>query len=131
MVVEQTDEIQRFIDARYVSASEACWRLFSFSLHDEFPKHQRLTIHLPGEEPVYFDEDDQAEDVLNRPTKDTTLTAWFKANVENEYARQYLYIEFPEKYVWHKKDSEWKIRKRNLDTTIGQIYSISPRETEK
>ncbi|KAG2191993.1 hypothetical protein INT47_006630 [Mucor saturninus] len=51
------DEINRFIDARYVSAPEAIWRIFGFSLHKEFPAHQRLTIHLPGQEMVYFSED--------------------------------------------------------------------------
>ena len=29
---EQQDEVKSFLDARYVSAAEACWRVFSFSI---------------------------------------------------------------------------------------------------
>ena len=41
---EQVDEISNFLDARYISASESCWRIFHFPLHDQFPSIQRLTV---------------------------------------------------------------------------------------
>ena len=31
------DEIQQYLEARYVSASEATWRLFQYQMHEEFP----------------------------------------------------------------------------------------------
>ena len=46
---ERNDEIKNFLDARYVSAAESCWRLFSFPMHKEFPSSQRLDIHLEEE----------------------------------------------------------------------------------
>lgn len=29
------DEVTTFLDARYVSSPEACWRLFAYNLHDQ------------------------------------------------------------------------------------------------
>ncbi|KAG2192304.1 hypothetical protein INT47_004424 [Mucor saturninus] len=95
------DEINRFIDARYVSAPEAIWRIFGFLLHKEFPAHQRLSIHLPGKKMGYFSEDANLGDVLaNAASKDTTLTAWFNINRTDPDANQYLYHEFPEPYLF-------------------------------
>jgi len=47
VVIEGPDEIQQYLDACYVSASEAAWRLFAFKLHDDFPSVTRLQVHLP------------------------------------------------------------------------------------
>ena len=133
MSVEQQDEIKSFIDARYVSAPEACWRIFSFSMHKEHPSHQRLAIHLEGENPVYFNEEENINDVLRRAiTQETTLTAWFRINRTDENARSILYPNFPEQYVWHneKRVKRWEIRKRGFGGTIGRIYAVSPKKTE-
>jgi hypothetical protein len=35
---ENVDEIKRFLDARYVSASECCWRIFHMPLHKQICK---------------------------------------------------------------------------------------------
>ncbi|KAG2190432.1 hypothetical protein INT47_005587, partial [Mucor saturninus] len=126
------DEINHFIDARYVSAPEASWRIFGFSLHKEFPSHQRLSIHLPGQETVYFAEGANLSDVLaNSASKNTTLTAWFNINRTDPNANQYLYHEFPEYYTWQKKETVWRTRQRGFNQTIGRIYSVSPKESEK
>ncbi|OAD68801.1 hypothetical protein PHYBLDRAFT_150391 [Phycomyces blakesleeanus NRRL 1555(-)] len=43
---EHVNKVNEFLDARYVSDSEAWWRIFSFKLHQEYRSHQRLSIHL-------------------------------------------------------------------------------------
>jgi hypothetical protein len=43
------DEVQNYLDGRYVSASEACHRLFAFELHGMHPNVYRLAVHLPNE----------------------------------------------------------------------------------
>ncbi len=43
------DEVQNYLDGRYVSASEACHRLFAFDLHDMHPNVYHLVVHLPNE----------------------------------------------------------------------------------
>ena len=131
--VEGDDEIQQFLDARYVSSSEACWRIFHFSLHQEYPSHQRLQIHLEGQQNVCFYEASNrllVDIVENAEAKDTTLTAWFKYNRINESARQYLYGEFPEHFfVW--RNNVWHPRKNPNGSTIGRIYAVSPKTQEK
>ncbi|KAG2214033.1 hypothetical protein INT45_003163, partial [Circinella minor] len=130
---QTSDEISTFLDARYVSALEGCWRLFSFSLNHEYPAHRRLAIHLQDEQLVYFNEGETATDVIQGRAHETTLTAWF------EYNRQYpndtafqntLYINFPEDYVFVDHTRSWKIRERGHGGTIGRIYAVSPREVE-
>ncbi|OBZ81898.1 hypothetical protein A0J61_10052 [Choanephora cucurbitarum] len=127
------DEINHFVDARYVSANETAWRIFGFSLHKEFPRHQRLGIHLSGEQAVYFEEGSNLQEVLNSraATINTTLTAWFDSNRVDPHGHQFLYTEFPEHYTWHKRECKWKQRHRGLCETIGRIYSVSSREPEK
>jgi hypothetical protein len=43
------DEVQNYLDGRYVNASEACHRLFAFDLHDMHPNVYHLAVHLPNE----------------------------------------------------------------------------------
>ncbi len=43
------DEVQNYLDGRYVSASETCPRLFAFDLHGMHPNVYRLAVHLPNE----------------------------------------------------------------------------------
>ena len=40
------DEITNYLNARYVSAAEACWRLFNFSLQERSHKVERLPVYL-------------------------------------------------------------------------------------
>ena len=44
------DEVQQFIDVRYVGSIEACWRIFRFGMHKEWPNVVRLAVHLPNEQ---------------------------------------------------------------------------------
>ncbi|GJY19437.1 DNA helicase [Tanacetum coccineum] len=40
------DEIKIYLDARYVSPHEACWRIFEFEIHYREPAVQILPVHL-------------------------------------------------------------------------------------
>ncbi|CAN7086871.1 unnamed protein product [Brassica oleracea var. botrytis] len=52
-VMKQQNEIQDYIDARYLSASESIcitmWRNFAFHIHKRKPSVEKLIIHLEGE----------------------------------------------------------------------------------
>ncbi|KAF1874353.1 hypothetical protein Lal_00008558 [Lupinus albus] len=52
---------------RYISPSEACWRIFGFPIHGRQPAIERLYFHLPGEHPVYFNDHDEIDNILSRP----------------------------------------------------------------
>ncbi|KAK4511694.1 uncharacterized protein ATC70_007237 [Mucor velutinosus] len=110
---DHQDEIKKFLDARYVSASEACWRIMSFPMHKEYPSTERL-----------------------RTLPETTLTAWFKYNLKNpedNEAKQTLYPDFCEKYVFHKQQNPrvWRPRRSGFGGAIGRVYAVSPKDIEK
>jgi hypothetical protein len=42
--VNRRDEIKRWIEGRYISASEAAWRIFHFDMHDQVPNIVRLQV---------------------------------------------------------------------------------------
>jgi hypothetical protein len=125
------NEIKEFVEGRYISAPEAFWRIFSFSMHEEYPAHQRLAIHLENENVVVFEDDDDPEEVVGDAPPDSTLTGWFKYNANNTDGNGILYPDFPLQYVWDKPGKFWKIRKERHGGTIGRIYAISPRDEEK
>ena len=51
---KKLDEIKKFLDARYVSASEAIWRIFGFITNAQNPHTYRLPIHLPDQQQFFF-----------------------------------------------------------------------------
>ncbi len=77
---ENVDEIKRFLDARYFSASECCWRIFDMSLHKQSPTVKRLSVHLNNKQMIYYNEKDNIQDILNLNVHTTTLIAWFEMN---------------------------------------------------
>jgi hypothetical protein len=40
--VVDINEIKKYFDYRYVSTSEAAWRIFKFDMHEQFPTVERL-----------------------------------------------------------------------------------------
>jgi hypothetical protein len=79
--VVEADEIKKYLDCRYVSASEATWRIFKFNMHERFPAVERLQYHLPNQQMVLFDDDDDVQEVVARlAISRMMLTEWFKTN---------------------------------------------------
>jgi len=102
--VVETDEIKKYLDYRYVFASEAMWRIFKFDMHEQFPIVVRLQYHLPNQQMVLFDDDDDVREVATRSTiSRTMLTKWFKTNQELEVARSLTFDQFPQHWVWNRK----------------------------
>ena len=128
--LEVWDEISSFVDARYVSPPEAIWRIFGNEM--SFRSHTviRLAVHLPLQQPVYFRDGEEEAALSTASSRDTTLTAWFKLNQLHPEARQYLYREIPEHFVFNEKQRKWTPRKRGSNI-IGRVYSVSPRDTER
>ena len=52
--MEVVNEVTEFLDARYVAALEACWRLFEFPMHARSHVVERLLVHLKNEQPTTF-----------------------------------------------------------------------------
>jgi hypothetical protein len=121
----QHNEIQTFMDSRYVSAPEAAWRLYGFNMHEQSHTIVRLQIHLPNEQNVYFTDENMATVVEAAGNKLTNLTAWFKLNQEDPSANGILYSNIPQHYVFDRKQRRWTPRQRGEETTIGRMYSVN------
>jgi PIF1-like helicase/Helitron helicase-like domain at N-terminus len=126
------DEVKLYLDARWVGACEAFWRISMFDMHREVPNVVRLQIHLPGQQFITWNAEahPDAEEIVERAAqKDTTLTAYFKANAQYEEARQLLYHEFPQRFTWVAAKKIWKPRQRGF--AIGRMYYVNPTAGER
>ncbi|CAG8745237.1 12057_t:CDS:2, partial [Cetraspora pellucida] len=118
------------IDARYVSASEALWRILHYQLHNEKPDIMQLHVHLPGQYRVLFKDDESLEDIVQRSAVEkTTLTAWFQANTIYPEARNLTYANFPSQWTYNIWAKKWKLRQREY--TIGRMYFVHPAAGER
>jgi hypothetical protein len=81
--VVEADEIKKYVDCCYESTSEAVWRIFKFDMHEWFPAIKRLQYHLPNQQMVFFDDDNDVQEVAAWLTIfRMMLTEWFKINQE-------------------------------------------------
>ncbi|XP_029143216.1 uncharacterized protein [Arachis hypogaea] len=126
------DEVQQFVDARWIAAPEACWRIFKFNLYPMYPSVERLQIHLPNQHQVSFYDHQTIPEILNDDYfSRTMLTEFFALNrEEDQQSRHLLYRKIPEYYTWHNKEKEWR-RRKTQRRSIGRIYTVSPSEGEK
>ncbi|XLU66211.1 hypothetical protein S245_025264 [Arachis hypogaea] len=126
------DEVQQFVDARWIAAPEACWRIFKFNLYRMYPSVKRLQIHLPNQHQVSFYDHQTIPEILNDDYfSRTMLTEFFALNCEeDQQSRHLLYRKIPEYYTWHNKEKEWR-RRKTQRRSIGRIYTVSPSEGEK
>lgn len=126
--LSQLMKISQWQDSRYVSVTEACWRLFGYSLHHQSPTVYRLKVHLPEQQTIVFRDNDNLNDVLER-RRNTMLTDWLALNQRDPEVNQYLYTEIPT-YYWFQRGT-WRRRERGSQGTIGRLYFVQPRETER
>jgi hypothetical protein len=107
------DEIETYIDCRYLSAQEAAWRLFKFEMQHLSHTVYRMQIHLPNEQNVYYEEGQEEQAVNNLDIHRTMLTEWFALNQRDEHAHNMLYSEVGKHYRWENK--QWTRRKVNYN----------------
>ena len=50
--VTDDDEVQQYLNGRYISPSEAVWRLFEYHVHEEKPPVIPLSVHLPNQQMI-------------------------------------------------------------------------------
>jgi hypothetical protein len=133
------NEIDSFLNCRYLSAPEAAWRIFNFEIVNKNYSVERLDIHLPGKQNVFLEPTATTEEIKKaKDNKKSKLMAFFELNseLENEEnipadhpTKNLKYLDVPRYFTWHKKEQKWKIRKAHFNT-IGRIYNISPKMHE-
>jgi hypothetical protein len=99
-------------------------------MHAESPNVYHLPVHLEDQNLIYYNPDDDINEVLDRATGKTALTAWFDANRQYPEAWNILYQDFPCTYVLVQKTKKWKPRERG-EGAIGRMYFASPAQGER
>ncbi|XP_054723407.1 uncharacterized protein LOC129233404 [Uloborus diversus] len=131
------DEIEIYESGRYISSSEAVWKILGFPIHERYPAVIHLAVHLENGQRVYF----TAQNIHNKVVKppETTLSAFFNLCKIDEFARTLLYVEVPSYYVWQQnkkftrrrrgeKIDQWPGIKK--DSALGRVYTIHPNNVE-
>lgn len=114
---KKNDEINFFLDGRYICASEVAWRLLGFDIHNRFSSVEQ------GEKNVSFKQHDNLIQVAAKATKRLSkLEGWFEANKIIPEARQFTYHEFPQYFTWKAYINRWKIRERG--TVFGRLSDV-------
>ena len=99
--------------------------MFEFDIHYRTPSVERLSVHLPFMNNLVYQANRPLVDIVDDPRSlKTTLTEWFCANRVYPSARELMYIEFPTRWVWDKKDRAWYPRKGSKK--IGRAIYINP-----
>ncbi|KAK6020980.1 hypothetical protein OSTOST_13359, partial [Ostertagia ostertagi] len=137
------NEIDEFVNARYVCAPEAVHRLLGFDLQTKSDTVCRLQVHLPDYQIVNFQGGQEEEAIRREAERDTTLTAFFKLNQEHELlygngevperekdARLLLYTQIPEFFSFDQRTRKWKMRRRQ-NRQIGRMYTANPLDVER
>ncbi|XP_068994247.1 uncharacterized protein [Neodiprion pinetum] len=129
------DEVENYLNGRYISTSEAVWRLLEFPIHDRHPTVVHLAVHLENGQRVYFSAENM-QNIVENPPK-TTLTAFFDPCTSDGFAKTLLHREVPDYYAW--ANNKFSRRKRGQDVVghpgikkdaaSGRVYSIHPSQS--
>ena len=81
----------------------AMWRFLERKLHTQKPSVIPLPVHEKDTHSVVFDSNTDEMTILERVQRSKTmLMGYFEANSRYPEARSYLYVEFPEHFVWNR-----------------------------
>jgi hypothetical protein len=83
------------------------------------------------EQSVCFSEGLEEEALLRHENSESTLTAWFKLNTVDAYARNILYHKIPLEYRFKSKKSWVRRCSGNDQKVIGRMYMVSPLDGER
>ncbi|XP_071718258.1 uncharacterized protein [Rutidosis leptorrhynchoides] len=116
------DEIQNFVDARFICPHEAAWRIFNFPVHFREPTVQILAVHLPNMQLIRYRAKQPIHSIISDPSrKMTTLTEWLTYNTEHSDGSHLTYIDFPSEFYWQSDAKIWKKRSPNGKGAIGRL----------
>ncbi|XP_012152737.2 uncharacterized protein LOC105664139 [Megachile rotundata] len=126
---EPGNEIRRYRTMRYLGSSEAHWRLMKYNLYGLSHTVERLTVHTRNDRTVYFADGQAGHAANTAANRDTQLTAFFKLNAINPVAREYLYRDIPQNFVWSSQAKKWTAGVRQSNR-IGRIFQVPPNNPE-
>jgi hypothetical protein len=122
------DETQRFLNTRYVAATEAASRLKGHETTGSSHTVIGLAVHLKDRESITFRAGVEEQFIQN--IRQTMLTAWLTLNTEYSEAKLLKYVAIPESYTYHKVHRKWTRRFRKSNT-IGRLRILNIGHGEK
>ncbi|CAG8720022.1 24065_t:CDS:2, partial [Gigaspora margarita] len=118
------DEIQNFVEACWISAPEAAWRILGFKLNGMNPAITRLQVHLKDQQRVIVDKNSNLEKFIEEEQNcQTTLTEFFKMNAQDLDTRNILYANFSLYYTLNKATKTWATSFDDLKTVNSIKYN--------
>jgi len=128
-------EVDNYLNGRYISKSEAVWRLLEIPLYEKNPTAVHLAVHLENEQRVYFSSENVRQVVENPPK--TTFIAFFNLYSSDVFAKTLLYHEVPHYLTW--ANNKFSRRKRGQDVdgypslknddALGKVYRVHPSQS--
>ena len=118
---QSVDEIADYLDGRYISPAEACYRLFAYDITEHFPSVTRLAVHLEDEQSVAFVPRSAPANQFPEAVKPSSLQSFFaycEANPRD--VRDLLYPDAPTRLTWVKAEGRWKKRGTTGRRSIGR-----------
>jgi hypothetical protein len=129
-ISDTKNEVEKYLQGRYIGPSEAIWRLFEFKIHEEDPTVITLPVHLPNHQPVCFNPNASREEIqMILDTKKSKLMEWFDYNAHHDDGHIYTYDQFPQHYVVDPLSKKWKIRQHGF--AIGRMNYCTPTSGER
>ncbi|GBM88112.1 hypothetical protein AVEN_87489-1 [Araneus ventricosus] len=125
------DEILSFVEGRYFSTPEAMWRLNEFNLSHKSHTVVRLAVHLPQQQPIVYQDGQEAQAIERAALRKTTLTSWFELNKNDPSAHNISYSDIPQYYMFDKSTTNWKKRQRGGQNVIGRLPVVSILDIER
>lgn len=124
------DEVGHYLEGRYLSPIEACYRLFKFDMQGKSHSIERLEVHLEDENMVYYEQNANTDDIECAMVKNSKLMAYFRFFEQYSLAPKYRYIDMPKYCTWDSKNRIWKWPRRGHYNVIGRMYTVNPKNTE-
>ncbi|KAK9056547.1 hypothetical protein SSX86_023909 [Deinandra increscens subsp. villosa] len=129
--IEVIDEIQNFIDGRFICPHEASWRILNFPIHHRDPAVQVLCVHLPGQQSITFRDRNSLRDVVGNPmSRKITLTKWLLNNISHPEGRHLRYVDYLKVYRWDSSRKRWIKRATKKKPSIGRLVYVHPSSGE-
>ena len=149
---DEASECDRFLNARSIGPSEACYRICGFPINGQHPPVTDLIIHLPDKQNVYYDENENYEDInlSNLQHSETQLLEYFANNLKEKtnpltleergcfqdgsprpHGYQLRYIDYPQFYTWQNKKWTRRSPRSNLRPTVGRMHYVNYKQRER
>ncbi|KAL3627397.1 hypothetical protein CASFOL_028760 [Castilleja foliolosa] len=125
------NEVQNFVDGRYICPHEASWRILNFPIHERTPAVEILVVHLENMQNVTFKENLKLQAIVRNPSfGKTTLTEWIQSNKRDRDGLHLTYVNYCSKYRWCKKAVAWLPRVQLQNPAIGRLAYVHPASGE-